>query len=166
MSPDDFLIEDYKLAVEYLQAQFQRLWQRFNYFLTIHTALFGFVGWLAFDKRALLAIPLVATLGALLSALWYVVAAQDRFLVQIYRDRVESAAKKIASVGALEAGDYGLTYIGAQAQSAWKSLGSWYWRPLSVTQLPAWIAIFLTAVWLALLLNGVSWLQPLLPQQK
>ena len=29
----DFVVEDYKLALSYLEGQFQRLWQRFNFFL-------------------------------------------------------------------------------------------------------------------------------------
>jgi len=30
MSAEDFAIEDFKLALTYLQGQFARLWQRFN----------------------------------------------------------------------------------------------------------------------------------------
>jgi len=37
----DFLIEDYWQKISYLKDHFTRLWNRFNYFLTIQSALFG-----------------------------------------------------------------------------------------------------------------------------
>jgi hypothetical protein len=166
MNPEEFVVEDYKLALDYLQGQFQRLWQRFNFFLSVQLALFGFVGFLAFKERSLAGLPLVGALGIFVSVLWYIVAAQDRFLVFTYRRRVESAAEKIAGIATLNTKDYGRTFIGVEAPSGFESPGSWYsWylRPLSITRLPVWVSLLLTLVWLALLLKGVEWLGPPLP---
>ena len=163
MSFDEFVVEDYKLALGYLQGQFQRLWQRFNFFLTVQIALFGFLGWLVFDKRSLAALPLVCILGFFVSVIWYLVAAQDRFLVRVYRERTTSAAEKIAGVASFQAKDYAKTYIGAETPSNWDSLIQWYCQPISITRLPVWLSILLALIWLALLLKGMQWFEPLLP---
>jgi hypothetical protein len=36
-----FQIEDYRQKVQYLKDHFARIWTRFNYFLTLQSALFG-----------------------------------------------------------------------------------------------------------------------------
>jgi len=37
----DFLLRDYELNVCYLSVHFQRMWTRFNFFVTIESALIG-----------------------------------------------------------------------------------------------------------------------------
>ncbi len=160
MSHEEFVVEDYKLALQYLQAQFERLWQRFGLFLTVQMALFGFVGWLAYEKGKVLAVPLVAILGTVIALLWYVVAAQDRYLVDAYRDRTKFAARRVASISEFQANDYESTYVGSPAPSHFCSPLSWYWEHTSITRLPVWIAGGLIIVWLALLCKGASWLGP------
>ncbi len=44
-------LELYKLNWGALSSQYTRLLTRFNYFLTVETALFGFVGWLLFERH-------------------------------------------------------------------------------------------------------------------
>jgi hypothetical protein len=68
MSPEDFVVDDYKLALSYLQGQFQRLWQRFSFFLTVQLALFGFIGAFALERGAVNAVPLICALGVAVSA--------------------------------------------------------------------------------------------------
>jgi hypothetical protein len=155
----EFIVEDYKLALDYLQKQFDRLWLRFNFFLTVQMALFGFLGWLAYDKGELTGVRFVAGLGLFVSALWYVVAAQDRSLVDVYRGRTRAAAERIAGLDELGMKDYGTTYVGAAARSDRTSLSSWYWQPLSITRLPVYISLSLGLVWLTLLVSGGSWLR-------
>jgi hypothetical protein len=41
MKKEDFLLEDYKLKVEYYAGHLSRMWTRFNFLLTIDSALFG-----------------------------------------------------------------------------------------------------------------------------
>src|SRR4051812_40474167 len=81
------LIEDYKLKLGYLTAQYERLWKRFHFFLSVELALFGLLGFLTFDKKAPAATALAGGLGVAVSVLWYVVGAQDRALVTAYRAR-------------------------------------------------------------------------------
>ena len=37
----DFLVKDYELKVRYLSDLFQRMWTRFNFFLTVESGLLG-----------------------------------------------------------------------------------------------------------------------------
>jgi len=159
MSADDFAIDDFKLALDYLKAQFDRLWQRFSFFLTVQMALFGFLGWLVFDKGKISALPVGCMLGLFISVLWYVVSAQDRALVDAYRDRTKWAADRIAAIDALKVPDYATNFIGYGADSRFNSPLSWYWHPISITRLPVWISVVLSAAWLALWLWGTPWLQ-------
>ena len=84
MDTKDFLLEDYKLKVQYLTAHFSRMWTRFNFFLTINSALFAFS--VQEDTAAFVLLFVVA--GLLLSALWYFFGATDNYLVEVYRKQV------------------------------------------------------------------------------
>ncbi len=91
MKPEDFLLRDYELKVRYLTDHFQRMWTRFNFFVTMETALVGRKvifgsGQLSRD---------VATVGGVLSVVWYVFGAEDRFLVRVYRKSVQEAATNL-----------------------------------------------------------------------
>jgi len=163
MSDVEFVVEDYKLALSYLQGQFQRLWQRFNFFLTVQLALFGLIGVLSFQRGTLKPVPLVCIVGVAVSVIWYLVAAEDRFLVTFYRARVKSAAERIGRIEALNFTGFEQVFVGIEAESGVDSPLEWYWRPLSITRLPVWLALLLGAVWLALLVNGEVWLRPFLP---
>lgn len=91
MSNEQFdLIDDYKLKVQYLKDHFTRLWTRFNYFLTLQSALFG-AAILSPDKYRWW-IPLF---GAFLCVLWYIFGAQDRYLVDLYRKQIEHSVIQI-----------------------------------------------------------------------
>ena len=158
MSADDFVVEDYKLALGYLQGQFGRLWQRFNFFLTVQLALFGFLGWLVFDKAIERAAPLVCAMGVFVSVLWYIVAAQDHALVEFYRKRTQQAATRIAASDSLKAQFVAEEYVGREADSVWNSPLSWYLRSISITRLPAWISALLALIWAFLLATGAQWL--------
>jgi hypothetical protein len=92
-TPEDFLLEDYKQKISYLTNHLGRMWTRFNFFVTIESALIGGKFLIASNVPS----RELATAGMILSALWYVMGAQDRYLVKIYRWHVEGAAKRIAS---------------------------------------------------------------------
>ena len=81
LPPKDVLIKDYELKVRYLTDHFGRMWTRFNYFVGIESALIG--GKLIFGNGKLS--PEVAIIGAIVSLIWYVMGAEDRFLVRVYR---------------------------------------------------------------------------------
>ncbi len=86
-----FLQKDYELKITYLTEQFTRMWNRFNYFVAIEAAL---VGGKFLIPNGVLSHAL-AIVGALISALWYVMGAEDRYLVRLYRYQVEKAAKAV-----------------------------------------------------------------------
>src|SRR5688572_10550701 len=88
----DFAQKDYELKVQYLTNQFQRMWTRFNYFVLIEAALIG--GKTIFGDKAISVAGL--GFGLALSLVWYVMGAEDRFLVQVYRDQVKEAAALLA----------------------------------------------------------------------
>ena len=151
--PKDFLVKDYELKVRYLTDHFGRMWTRFNYFVGIESALVG--GKLIFGNGTLS--PEVALIGALVSLIWYVMGAEDRFLVRVYRRHVEDAASLLTreAWNTTALGPY--RYVGEVAESS-KGLGAeisgWRWERISTTRLAAWIPLIVLVAWIALLLWG------------
>lgn len=84
MTTEDFLLEDYRLKAQYLTDHFSRMWTRFNFFLTINSALFAF----SVQKDTAAFTPLFVIAGVLLSALWYFFGVTDNYLVEVYRKQV------------------------------------------------------------------------------
>lgn len=137
-------LEDYKLKLGYLTAQFDRLWTRFNFFLSIETALFGFLGYLVFDNRNVRAIPFVAAIGVVLSVLWYIIGAQDQALVRCYRKRADAAAIHLSEKDPeWPEGQHAASEVPAH----WTNFLSWYSRGLSITHLPVILSLLLVCVW-------------------
>jgi len=93
MNEQDFLLKDYELKARYLTDHFQRMWTRFNFFITIESALIG--GKIIYGGGKLN--WQLALLGTVLSFIWYVFGAEDRFLVRVYRKQVEAAGQKVAT---------------------------------------------------------------------
>lgn len=147
MATDPF--EDYKARLDYLSRQYDRLWTRFHFFLTVELAIFGFLGYLTFDRRAPEATILPITMGFFVSLLWYVVGAEDRALVEVYRERVGTAARNVAQ-DPNGPRDFERDHAAAQIGSRWNGLRSWYWPALSMTQIPVTMAMVLVVVWLVL----------------
>ena len=141
---EDHAFEDFKLKLDYLKSQYERLLTRFNYFLTVEIALFGFLGWLVFEKSNVAAVRVPAFLGALVSLLWYIVAAEDQALVKEYRNRADKSAERL--------GELATNHAAKEIESPrWNGLLSWYWRPMSVTRIPVHVALFTLIIWLLLL---------------
>lgn len=159
----DLLFEDYQLKLDYLRGQYDRLWQRFNYFLGVELAVFGFLGYVTFSLNAPAAAPLPAAIGLLVSLIWYVVGAQDRRLVEVYRQRADDAALRVAQH------DRGLPgferdHAGAAVPDGWRAVRSWYWSALSITRLPSTISLLLVAIWVVILLGWEAMAGRLLSQ--
>jgi hypothetical protein len=151
LPPKDFLVKDYELKVAYLTQHFGRMWTRFNYFVGIESALAG--GKLIFGNGKLS--PEVAIVGAMVSLIWYVMGAEDRFLVRVYRGHVKDAADLIAAAmwDASACGPY--SHVGEVAESSkalqWE-LSGWRMESISTTRLAAWIPLLVLLAWLGLLL--------------
>jgi hypothetical protein len=159
----DFLVKDYELKTRYLSDHFQRMWTRFNFFVTIESALAG--GKFLFGGPTAGLTRGIAALGVVLSVIWYVFGAEDRYLVRIYRRQVQDAGKKAA--GALlddtDAGAYRpvgeieVTAKDLRADGkAFDSLSGWRVEALSTTRLAALFPLLLLIGWAGLLLASVA----------
>ena len=148
MPQKDFLIKDYELTVRYLTDHFSRMWTRFN-FVGLESALVG--GKFIFSDGK----PSndVAVVGAALSLIWYVMGAEDRFLVRVYRKHVKDAEALVAQSVWTEAPPY--RYVGEIGESS-KAISSdvsgWRWELLSTTRLAALIPLLVLGTWVGVLL--------------
>ena len=150
----DFALKDYELKVAYLTNHFQRMWTRFNYFVVIEAALIG--GKTIFGDREI-GIPGLC-FGLALSLAWYVMGAEDHYLVRVYRDQVEQAAGVLSrALWPLNeppyryAGD--LTGIG---DAIGASLFGWRIEAISTTHLAALIPLATSLAWLGLLIAKLA----------
>jgi hypothetical protein len=159
MNIEDFLLKEYELRVNYLVAHFQRMWTRFNFFVTIESALMSALigGQILFGSRDIAADELtqvragLASVGLVLSLIWYVFGAEDRFLVEVYRDQVKEAAMRIKAL-APNAGYHGHAgNVGHLEPVEFKGLSSWRIEPISTTRLAALFPLCTFLLWLSLL---------------
>ena len=152
----DFLVKDYELKVHYLTDQFTRMWNRFNYFVAIQSALVGGKFFLPSDgKRG----PGLAVIGAVLALVWYVMGAEDRYLVDVYRTQVKEAGERVARSLWRELEPY--RYVGEIEQtsesirpSITARITSWRLDAISTTRLAAWVPLLLTLTWIGVLIYG------------
>jgi hypothetical protein len=92
----EFMRKDYEWRISYLNNHYSRMWTRFNYFVAIESALVG--GKFLLDASKLSTELTVA--GIVLSAAWYAMGAEDRYLARVYRKQVEEAGKQAADLTA------------------------------------------------------------------
>jgi hypothetical protein len=143
-----FLIEDYRQKVQYLKDHFARIWTRFNYFLTLQSALFG-AAIISIEKYQWR----VPAFGVFISVLWYLTGAQDRYLVDLYRKQIQKAVLKIKE--SLSLSDY--YYIGQTEDISGEcekikdlniqnTIYQWRSKQVSTTKLAAMIPL-ITLIW-------------------
>lgn len=147
----DFVQKDYELKVAYLTNHFQRMWTRFNYFVVIEAALIG--GKTIFGDKAIGWAGLC--FGFVLSLVWYVMGAEDRYLVQVYRAQVKEAAEVLMSA-LWQVPDRQYRYVGdptGASQSIKPSVAGWRLELISTTRLASLIPLGVSLVWLGLLLR-------------
>ena len=147
--PDPLALEDYKLKLGYLTAEFDRLWTRFNFLLSLETALFGFLGVAVLEHAWWHAALIPILLGVAVSGLWYVVGAQDRALVEEYRTRADRAADRVAR--APGRGWFAEEHPAQAVGDVTHDRFSWYRQATSVTRLPALVGFALLCLWALLL---------------
>lgn len=146
----EFLVKDYELKLGYLTSHFTRMWTRFNYFLGIETALVG--GKFVFTSDARLTVGL-AVVGLLVALIWYVMGAEDRYLVRLYRSQVEQAGNLVGKwVWPLPRQGY--TWVGhipdRMPEGMWELCG-WRLRSISTTRMAAWIPLLVALAWIGVL---------------
>lgn len=167
MNAQDFLLADYQLKTEYLNAHFGRMWMRFNFFVTIQSALLGFL--LISDEAEWSSNALYFVLaGITLTLLWWVFGSQDRALVVIYRDSVKEAASRIAArlsdlnpetLDDEQRFDSDIHYVGhVNRETSSKRFNPIEWRAerFSITKLAGYFPLVIMLLWLL-----VAWLVPL-----
>jgi hypothetical protein len=146
----DFLIKDYELKIRYLTDHMQRMWTRFNYFVGIESAITGGKFIFGDGKPS----NELAAIAAILSLIWYVMGAEDRFLVRLYRKQVaDAAALMVGSVWSTSLGPY--RHVGEVEESATtlhNEVSGWRLEFLSTTRLAAWIPLIVFLGWLGVLI--------------
>lgn len=161
MDVNQFLLEDLKLKVDFLNAHLQRMWTRFNFFITIESILIGLLfssGTNSLPDRSL---PF-ACIEAFISLVWWVFGAQDRLLVSHYRAQVKDAASRIAATDEKLA-YYSYRYVSAtpkdiqkdpktiEQKKRWNPI-EWRLELLSITRLAALFPLLIFLFWLLLIL--------------
>jgi len=171
MDINQFLIEDLKLKVDYLQAQFQRMWTRFNFFVTIEAGLVA----VFFSSGIYNRTPdkvIFASVAAFLAFIWWMFGAQDRYLVWYYRCQVKDVANKIAD--AADANDkdklayYRHRFVSAPVEELandptakaeeykkWRGPLEWRLESLSITRLAAFFPLVILLLWLLFILTVI-----------
>lgn len=148
-----FLDKDYERKISFLVQQFGRMWSRFNIFVTLESSLIG--GKFLFASQT--DSPGFAVLGIVLSFIWYVFGANDKYLVDVYRKAVEDAAHKLTSLVALD-GSYSertdYHFVGDVYRAFDQKIGLLSWRIewCSITHLAALFPFVLTIAWIIYLL--------------
>ena len=150
---DDRALDKYKLHLDYLMAQYDRLLTRFNYFLTIEVATFGFLGLVIRERGATDAVRLPALLGIAVSLLWLYIAYEDRRLVKGYRQRADQAAGHVCFKSTHPAERLTHGFKSNRVENAVEFFG--------VTGFPRFVAFILFVFWGWLYLSGPSMLEKL-----
>jgi hypothetical protein len=120
------------------------MWTRFNFFVTVES---GLVAGLVFTRDGggfTGAAVYFAAAEAVLSAIWWTFGAQDRYLVESYRDAVKQAAER------LDGRDTFPRYVGDPARERrYISLFEWRSDGISITRLAAIVPFVLLVFWVS-----------------
>jgi hypothetical protein len=163
MTDATLLQADYKLKIDYLTSHLGRMWTRFNFFLTIESALFGY----SLGRDNAIYVPLLLIFGFFMSLLWYYFAAADNFLVEVYRRQVAhvfflltpSRDAAFAAEGVVQS-PATYSYVGNTDKKCFdpkskliKKIKKTFWqrrsKPVSITELGVVFAVFFTVLWVA-----------------
>ena len=147
MDDKEFYLKDYELKIQYLNSHFNRMWQRFNFFLVVEMGLSAAIWTLSNKCQDSKYVSVVIVVGFLSSICWYVFGAQDRFLVEAYRTAVEDSGSKISEKLGIEKYDFvGKINVGVE-----KSFIQWRIKEISITKLASIFPILMVIYWLVLL---------------
>lgn len=147
----DVVRGEYELALKALSDHMGRMWLRFNFFLTLVSSL---VAGLIFtsDNGTFTDSALYFLIAeAVLSLVWWVFGAQDRYLVDAYRKAIAASWGRHQQNFPEALG--GLSYAGDVSRSGldFHNVAEWRWSPVSITRLPAIFPLVLFVFWLAMI---------------
>ena len=151
MELKEYLIKDYELKIGYLTDHFSRMWTRFNFFLVTETAIVS--GKVIFSGSDQTSTALLIT-GLIVSILWYVMSAEDKFLVDTYRAEIKETFRQLQKANQFESGPGSPLYQVGQIEKVdleqldvKRSLTSWRLNAISTTRLGPLIALLSTLCW-------------------
>ena len=98
----NFLTEAYKLRAHLYSEHTGRMWTRFNYLLTANIALFGFFLNTLFEEMPPINSTLFPVGGIMISIIWYVLGAQDRYYFEGFRIQTQEVEKAITDILGIE----------------------------------------------------------------
>lgn len=158
-------MEDNKLKINYLNDQFSRMWTRFNFFLTIESGLLA--GQVFAKDGDTFDITAIHWGLIFISLFWYVFGAQDKYLVDIYRDQVEDAFNRLKEkpdnennpipddvpyVGKVRMIEYKThrkiknQNIVEDIRTGFSSFAAWRFREFSITHLAAYVPLLMLCI--------------------
>jgi hypothetical protein len=137
----EFLQADYFKKVDYLTGQFDRMWSRFNFFLSFETALFAGFG-VAWKESLWLVMLILIIVGFVSSVLWAKTSSEDRTLVVHYREQEEGAFNAVSD--ALAPCKLPPNYPSVGQPRNDPSDADWF----SATRLPKYVSLLFCLAWL------------------
>jgi hypothetical protein len=157
----EFNKKDYELKINYLSNHFTRMWNRFNFFLVLEAGISAALWvWLKEKGGFIPQAPALAWVGLVSGLVWYAFGAQDRYLVEVYRNQVEAAGKEIATQLALK--DY--VSVGSEDialnQKLYEYLYQWRIELISPTRLAAWFPLLVLLYWVYMIVLTSTTLAP------
>ena len=145
MDDKEFCLKDYELKIQYLTSHFDRMWQRFNFFLVIEMGLSAAIwGWVTEFEDSKYGWTIIL-IGLLSSLCWYIFGAQDRYLVEVYRKAIQCAWKKVNS-------DQNYHPVGSTKIKVKKAWYQWRSENISTTKLAAIFPLLVSIYWGSLLI--------------
>jgi hypothetical protein len=149
-----FLLEAYKVAIQYFDGYTTRVSTRFNILLGVDIALAGFLAnsWLSAATLSPKGKFIISLLGLFISILLYVQSAQDKFVLKRQIKRINDLRKEIetkigrqdlpALFSPLDETDLGTRSFVFEGITSWRS------NHLSLTRILAVVSILLIVFWL------------------
>jgi len=145
----DFYVGDLKNKVTFLDGHFNRMWTRFNFFLTIESALFVLLfkplDGISLRQHAVT----IAPVGLVLCLLWYFFGREDRYQVALQRRLIEGTVREIKQRLNLQEYYYPGQTDGLNSENLPPvNLSQGRIAALSITKLAALFPLALVVIWL------------------
>lgn len=146
-----YLLEAYKIAVDYLSGYVDRIYTRFNIFLGVDIALAGIYAGVLFNSKSITNAGkvLVLSLGLIISLLLYIQSAQDRYALKAHRVRINRMRALIEKqIGRDDIPALFSPLDDERKKLVVEGLTSWRSDFISTSRLPVLTSIFLVIFWI------------------
>lgn len=154
MDIKDYLHAEYELKTRFFTDHLGRMWTRFNYFLVTETAIVG--GRVVLSPQGQYNKALL-WLGLIISIIWYLMGAQDRYLAELYRQELQETFRQMKQANNFQEKSDAPLYHAGQVDGVKFNVTSlptsWRIKPISPTRLAAWIPLLVTVFWAVWLLR-------------